>query len=214
MSNSSKVSIVAWWIAAVISLLLWYRDHKYDRVIAAIVFTLGLIQLVNYGCHSVIDPVVAGRIIMVLLVSLLLVISVSTYLYTGNKIAMWCGLAVFIALVITVVLLFSTDYLAYVDSTGNCPIWTRSGHHILGSFFWLYILIVVTCWLLLVLHHGYRDISLYIVAAFFVFSAFWAKRISTDNTFGGVWTYLLLGIGLLVWVGGMFSQLDCSQVCK
>jgi len=125
---------------------------------------------------------------------------------------MWAGIILFIVLIVTILTIFKGDYLAYVDATGTCPIWTRSGQSMLGPLLWVYLAVVAICWLTLVHYHGYKDISLYITAAFIIFSAFWARRISTGKTFGAVWTYLLLGIGLLVWVGGMFTELNCSKV--
>ena len=208
MCWTSKACIVAWWIAALVALLLWYRGHSYDRVIAAIIFVLGLIQLINYGCHSAVEPTTSGKSIIILLVVLLLVITVSTYLYTNTQLAMWLSVIVVISLLMVVglILMGGNGYLAFVDNVGQCPNWTYNGKSILDWWIWPYTIMILICWVLLMSHHDFTDIGLYLVGIFVVLSGIWASEGSTNINFGSRWTYILVGLGLLVWLTGLVGE--------
>ena len=208
MCLSAKYCILAWWIAVIISLLLWYRNNKYDRVISAVLFILGLIQLVNYGSHSAVDPKSSGKAIIILLIILLATIIISCYIYTHNTILMWMSISVSLisVVLIGIVLLGAGRYLSFVDKIGECPSWTQDGSPMLGGWIIVYIMIISFCWLVILHSYNYKDVGLYIIASFIIITGFWASRDTTAAGFGPKWTYLLIGIGLIVWLSGLFSE--------
>ena len=85
MCETAKASITSWWILALMSLFLWYRNEKYDRALSVFVFTLGLVQLIEYGIHSGTDPHQSGRALYITLWLQCLVLAIGVFIFINSK---------------------------------------------------------------------------------------------------------------------------------
>lgn len=207
MCHTAKECIIAWWAAVFFAVVLWYRGQAYDRVLVGIIFVLGLIQLVNYGCHSLVDPTISGKMIAVLLMVLILVVALSTYIYTKNQISMWLTVVAVIGFILILYSVFigKSNYLAYVGNVGECPSWTRNGSDIIGSWIWLVFVVVLFCLVVILAHHHFDDIGLYLIIGYMIVTALYAAD-QKSGSFGARWSYLLIGLGAIVWLVGIFND--------
>jgi len=85
MSWNAKSSIVSWWILALMSLFLWYRNEKYDRALSVFIFTIGLVQLIEYGIHSGTDPTQSGRALFIILWLQCLVLAIGVFIFIKSS---------------------------------------------------------------------------------------------------------------------------------
>ena len=226
VGTQAKTCLVAWWVAAIISFLLWYRNYTYDRIIAAVVFILGLIQLVQYGCYSLMNPVVAGRITAVLIYLLVIVLLVGVLIYTGatTLIIVTAVICFMLGLLLFDLYFKHRDfrtYTPYVEGrvdlcgapfstyTGNGVQWLSSDG---GPMFntleiTLFIVAVVVAWLYLMSYYNWKDVGLYLIAIYIIIVAIYAEALSQEKIehSGSRTLQYIIGIILIVWLVGMFK---------
>ena len=110
MAYSIKTSLLAWWIVIIIAVFLWYRNHDYDRIVSAIAVVLGLFQLIEYGIFNNMNPNQGGKLIFSVLWLLLLILAISTFIYTKNVISLiWL-------IIMSTIFLFIVTYTFTTDS--------------------------------------------------------------------------------------------------
>lgn len=209
MSLSAKTSIIAWWILIFIALLIWYRNVGYDRVMAGIFVVLGLIHLIEYGCHSALKPKVSGNLIIISLTILLIVVTFGVYLYTDNIIALIASM-IAVGLMITVIFGIMCDeglYRCSVNEIGTSPSWTYNGDDMLGGSIFIFAACIIVSWICMLTYTEFQDIGLYIIAGYVFFSLLYCSSYYSCDKIGSTWCYMLTGLALIVWVIGLFKQI-------
>ena len=151
MCFTAKASISSWWILAFMSLFLWYRNENYDRALSAFVFTLGLIQLIEFGIHSGANPYQSGRAIFITLWLQCLVLAIGVFVFirsakdpdnptTGENviytIAGWnLFLFAFVFIVILLYAFFSDAEFSGSKKSDHIE-WHRNGQTLMGKWAW------------------------------------------------------------------------------
>jgi hypothetical protein len=120
MSCTGKSSVTAFWILLMMSLFLWYRNERYDRTLSVFVFTLGIIQLIEYGVQSGANPNQSGRMLFITLWLQCLVLAIGIFIFiTGspnsdNTIISW-NIGIFsVIFVIAIILSFTLEFTASI----------------------------------------------------------------------------------------------------
>lgn len=231
VGTQAKTCLIAWWVAAIISFLLWYRNYTYDRIIAAVVFILGLIQLVQYGCYSLMNPIVAGRITAVLIYLLVIVLLIGVLIYTGatTLIIVTAVICFMLGLLLFDLYFRYRDFRTYTPSvesgadpdappvstyTGNGVQWLQADG---GPMFntleiTLFIVAVVVAWLYLMSYFNWKDVGLYLIAIYIIVVAIYAEALSQEKIehSGSRTVQYLIGIVLIVWLAGVFKIQECK----
>lgn len=189
-----------------VSLLIWYRNHTYDRVMAGILFMLGLISLIGYGCHSALKPRTAGSLIIVSIIMLLIVVAFGVYIHTNNYFSLTAGGAAVVLLFAVGFDIFSgqSKYSARVRGAGSSPEWKWDGGDILGGWLFIFIGIIIVSWVCMLYKYDFCDIGLYFIGAYVFFTLLYAVLFSESFQMGATWFGLLTGLALVAWFIGTF----------
>lgn len=231
VGTHAKTCLIAWWVAAIISFLLWYRNYTYDRIIAAVVFILGLIQLVQYGCYSLMNPVVAGRITAILIYLLVIVLLIGVLIYTGatTLIIITAVICFMFGLLLFDIYFNHRDFRTFTPSvegeadvrrpivstyTGNGVQWLQGDG---GPMFniveiTLFIVGVVIAWFYLMSYYNWKDVGLYLIAIYIIIVAIYAEALSHEKIehSGSRTLQYIIGIILIVWLVGVFNVQECT----
>lgn len=226
VGTQAKTCLIAWWVAAIISFLLWYRNYTYDRIIAGVIFILGLLQLVQYGCYSLMNPVVAGRITAILIYILVIVFLIGVLIYTGatTLIIVTAVICFMFGLLLFDIYFGHRDFRTFTPSvegeagirspiistyTGNGVQWLQSNG---GAMFnileiSLFIFAAVLAWVYLMSYYNWKDVGLYIIAIYIIIVAIYAEALSHEKIAhsGSRTLQYLIGIVLIVWLIGVFK---------
>lgn len=217
MCFSAKASITSWWILAMFSLFLWYRNQDYDRALSVFVFTLALVQLIEYGIHSQTDPKQSGRALFITLWLQCLVLAITVFLFiegardvdnstvTQNVVHTIAGWNLFlfaIVFVIALVLSFNDEFWAAPGPSGYIE-WSNNGGSLLGHWGWLYIVGIFTPLFLIFAYYMWADIKIAILIIYGALSAAYVLVNYPTNIFGTIWAYLSVLFAALAWCLGI-----------
>lgn len=220
MCYTAKASITSWWILAMMALFLWYRNEAYDRAISIFVFTLGLIQLIEYGIHSGADPQQSGRALYITLWLQCLVLAIGVFLFirssvetegaptlTENIVSTIAGWNLFlfaIVFVVTLVLSFTSGatFSGAPGSSGHIE-WYKDDGFILGRWGWLYIIGLFVPLLLIFAYFAWSDIGIALLILYGVLSAAYVLANYPPEAFSSMWCYLAIGFAFLAWMVGI-----------
>ena len=231
MCDTAKSSITSWWILALMSLFLWYRNEKYDRALSIFIFTLGLIQLIEYGINSGTDPNQSARALYITLWLQCLVLAIGVFVFINsskdnetpsireniiNTIAGW-NLFLF-AIIFVVALIISFTSNTPSDFTNEMEIYA-SGIPLLGKWGWLYLLGIFIPLVLIFSYYAWADIGIAILILYGILSAVYVLAnypIKGSTTYQGsnVWCYLAVGFSFLAWFIGIIPSDDTKGSIK
>lgn len=220
MCFSSKASVTSWWILALMSLFLWYRNEKYDRALAGFIFTLGLIQLVEYGVHSGADPNQSGRALFIILWLQCLVLAIGVFVFITSSsdtdnistreniigiITGWNLVLFSIIFIAALILSFTIDFSAAPGPSGHIE-WYMNGQPFFGKWGFLYIVGVFVPLLLLFGFYNWADVSLGILIIYGLLSAAYISGNYPPEAFTSMWCYLSVGFAFLAWFLGIIPD--------
>ena len=229
MCFSAKASISSWWILALISLFLWYRNERYDRALSIFIFTLGLIQLIEYGIHSGADPAQSGRALFITLWLQCLVLAIGVFLFidgnydsdnpsTSEKVVkIISGWNLFLFAIIFVVALIMSFTAGWTfsgapGSSGHIE-WYRNDGPLLGKWGWLYLIGLFLPLLLIFAYYAWADVGIAILILYGVLSAMYVVANYSSSSFSSMWCYLTVGFAFLAWFLQIIPTCDKAQVC-
>lgn len=219
MCFTAKASITSWWILVLMSLFLWYRNEKYDRVISIFVLTLGLIQLIEYGIHSGTDPSQSGRALFITLWLQCLVLAIGVFIFinsmknkhdpttTENVIHIISGLNLILFSVIFVVALivsFTTniDFYGAPGDSGHIE-WYLNGGNILGIYGIFYLIGLFLPLILIFGYYSWADIEVAVLIIYGILSAAYVLTNYPLTAFSSMWCYLSVGFAFIAWFFGI-----------
>lgn len=219
VASNAKSSITSWWILALMSLFLWYRNVNYDRALSIFIFTLGLIQLIEYGIHSGTDPNQSGRTLFIILWLQCLVLAIGVFVFINgmydpdhatttqniaHTIAGWNMMFFGIVFVIGIIMTFVSQntFHANPDPNGHVA-WYLNEKSILGQWGWLYGIGVFLPLLLLFGYYMWADIGIAILIIYGMLSVGYILAQYPLSTAGSVWSYLSVGFAFLAWYIGL-----------
>lgn len=211
MAKTASLCLIAFIVAIVLAVILWYRNWSYDRVIAVILVMLGITQLISFGCHSQMKRVNAGFLINFILWFLLIIFISAIYFYTHSAIAGIISIVVLVAFVYILACMItgSKRYVAYSNHSRSYPVWASINEDdtessLLGSWIWFFLLVVLIGWILLLQSHEWFDVSLFVLFFFVILSAIFVPTDFDSTQFAPCWCYLLIGLGALMLIMGFF----------
>lgn len=222
MCMTAKASVTSWWILAMLALFLWYRNEKFDRALSIFVFTLGLIQLIEYGIHSGADPHQSGRALYITLWLQCVVLAIGVFLFikgvkdpdnptvTENVVHTIAGWNLFlfsIIFVVTLVLSFvsSNNFYGAPGPSGHIEWYMNSGP-ILGNLGWLYLIGIFLPLLLIFAYYSWTDVGIAILIIYGVLSACYVLINYPPEAFSSMWCYLSVGFAFLAWFIGIIPS--------
>ena len=189
-TDLGKVSLIAWWIIAVMSLFLWYRNIAHDRVVAAFAFTLGLVQLISYGVANQINLSQADKLLFLTLWLQCFILSLGLYVYTRDNFSM------IMFIIFSVILLLAVIYVI-----NNHDDFINRSESILGSFSFIYFLGIIIPFIVLAFHQS--NIGIYMLLLYIVVVGYYL----TFSLFNVALSYIMVGFTFLAWIIGIFYQI-------
>ena len=219
-------SITSWWIYAMMSLFLWYRNEKYDRALSVFLFTLGLTQLIDYGIYSSVNPKQSGRALFITLWLQCLVLAIGVFLFvkhekdkgnpsiTENIVQIISGWNLFLFAIVFVIALItsftsSDSFSGNVNEFGNI-IWTRDGGNILGKYGILYVIGIFLPLFLIFAYYLWADIGIALIILYGALSACYVFINYQPSSFIHTWSYFSIGIVFLAWLSGIISPAEIT----
>lgn len=234
MCFTAKASVTSWWILALLAFFLWYRNERYDRALAVFVFTLGLIQLIEFGIHSGADPSQSGQALFITLWLQCLVLAIGVFIFinsmqegvnstlTQNVVHTIAGWNLFLFSIIFVVMLILsfTSYATFSAAPGPSGhiewYMIRNGERepILGNWGWLYLIGLFVPLILTFGYYLWADAGIAILIIYGVLSAAYVLVNYPPEAFTSMWCYLAVFFGFLAWTIGIIPACDGTNVCS
>lgn len=225
MCYTAKASLMSWWILALMALFLWYRNEKYDRALSIFVFTLGLIQLIEYGIHSGADPYQSGRALFITLWLQCLVLAIGVFIFINmsvdpnasslseniiHTIAGWNLFLFGVIFVITLIMSFTSGetFSGKVGSSGHIE-WTRGASSLLGNWSWLYLIGIFVPLILIFAYYRFADLGIAILILYGFLSLAYVMINYPPIAFSSMWCYLAVGFAFLAWFVGIIPPISC-----
>ena len=219
MCCNAKASVVSWWILALMSLFLWYRNERYDRALAVFVFTLGLIQLIEYGIHSGTDPYQSGRALFITLWLQCLVLAIGVFIFINGSrdpdnpsvaenvvhtIAGWNLFLFAFVFVVALILSFTSGstFSAAPGPSGHIE-WYMNGGPLLGRWGWLYLIGLFVPLILIFGYYMWADVGIAILILYGILSAVYVLATYPPAAFSSMWCYLAVGFAFLAFFLGI-----------
>lgn len=232
MFRAAKSSITSWWILALISLFLWYRNQNYDRALATFVFTLGLIQLIEYGIHSGTDPSQSGRTLFITLWLQCLVLAIGVYIFINDihdtdhstmtqnvihTIAGWNLMLFSIVFVVCLIMTFMSQNSFYAAPNYQQPHsdtieWHFNNRPTLDQWGWLYLIGIFVPLILIFGYYMWADIG---IATLIIYGIVALAYILTQyplSISGTTWSYLSVGFAFLAWFIGVLPSSTTNNI--
>lgn len=206
MSYYDKNSLISWLILAFISLFLWYRNLTFDRVISLYIFTLALVQLIEYGIYSGSNPQQSAKAVYIIMWLECLVLAIGTYVYVkSDTLKILAGWNVFLfafVFVMALTLSFTNEFIFTLDSRTNYIQYYINGKPILQKWGWLYILGLFIP-ILLIFSCNY-DSKSGLVLLFSIVIMGYILNSYPYASLASTWSYFGIAIAFVTWISGMF----------
>lgn len=224
MCYDAKSSLLGWVVGTGLGLALWYRNWAYDRIFAAFIIIFSLIQLLEYGAHSMARGSQTSRLIYLVLWLQPFILAVMVYTYLPNTITFWWLVLMSIALGVAIItLLFSSDNWTIYQGVEGHLVWertidgvspgevgqTRSGFMNLWTLpgSWLYLLgLFVPILLLMWYSQGWLRMGMIILFLYGLITLFYTMTRYSTGEMGSMWCYYAVGFAMLVWLIPLFCQ--------
>lgn len=226
MCYSAASSMTGWLLAVILAAFIWYRNQLYDRVLAAFILALGLIQLIEYGVWTSIEQNkissgvtfnsdIYGRLLFLTLAIQCFIINLGVYCYVSSvRLAGGVGqvvrtLALFMFSLFAIVLALSIFYLMFYGSfsakegTSSHIEWAINGDAIPLTVGVFYLIGIFVPLLILFMNSEGTDIGPIILLLYGILSAVYVAYTFSRLAFSSMWCYLAIGFAFLVWMLGI-----------
>jgi hypothetical protein len=213
------------------SFFLWYRNQNYDRALAVFIFTLGLIQLIEYGIHSGTDPSQSGRTLFIVLWLQCLVLAIGVFVFINDMrdrefntdnarsniapyatttqniahtIAGWNLFLFGIIFVIGLILTFlpQNNFHAGLNQEGHVE-WYMNDESILSQWGWLYAIGIFVPLFLIFSYYMWADAGIAILIIYGALAVAYVLSHYPVTSAGSMWSYLSVGFAFLAWYLGL-----------
>jgi len=213
MLVGAKEKLITWWILFILTLFLWYRNFQYDRILAIFLFLSALIQIFEYSVYCGADPQKEGYKIYLTLWFQCLALCLGVYIYLQSQ-SIEENSQIFQAISGWLTFIFALIFIAAVlylltcqpHITGNIEqdgiSWKLNDSSLLGNFLWLYLIGVISPFILLFAFNGFNNIGL-LLLLIYLFAVFLILFTGSRDLFITRWIYLSIGLGFLAWMIGL-----------
>jgi hypothetical protein len=208
MCISAKASLLSFAIMAGISLALFIRNEQYDRILAALLIIVSLIQLTEYFFHiGSIYSDNAGRSIFIILWLQVAVLGLALYWHFRTELTLfWASIFVIIFL-LAVLYSFSVDF--FVNREDGHLVWTKGTKYgvILGSYSsWLYLIGLIIPLFIILYYNNWKNIGMWIILVAIALSIFFVKWFYPNIIFPSMWCYSAIFVAFVFWLVAAFNE--------
>lgn len=206
MSNTAKNAITSWWILAMISLFLWYRNITYDRTLSVFIFLLGIIELIEYGILCGTDPAQSKKTIFITLWLQCLVLAIGSFILLKNnpasevpstrmniitQISAWNIFLFAIIFIVAVITTLMSNPINFMSNT------------ILGQWEWLYAIGILLPLFLIFGYLKWADIGIALIIIYIALALVYIKTYCTSLI---IINYLIVGFAFISWIIGIIPE--------
>lgn len=224
----AKEKLCTWWIFILIVLLLWYRNVKYDRVLSIFLFTLAIIQLVEYAIYCGANPQQCGQTLYMTLFAQCWILAIGVFLFTrsdakasaagdhrlSRKIAS-AGVFLFgILFVVAMLYLFLTPHSFTAVQYGTHIEWTMDGRPMLGSVTWLYVLAILVPLVILFGYSNWSDPGAAALIIGTIIAMLTVLCCYNRAAFFSAWPYYAVIVAFIAWMIHAFRNSHIHPRCQ
>lgn len=196
---TAKTSLSTFILLIVVGFFLWYRNIETDRLLAVLVFTVSLFQLLEYGVRSTANPDQSGRILFILLWLQVAILAIGSWMRLNSQASAAVAIAFTIIFGVALLYAMSTSEPFGADIAPDGWIeWTRDGHTLLGNTTLLYFIGLFLPLLLLIIEDSGTGLT--VLFAYLVISTILIYTYSAQSTFLSIWFNSWIIFAFLVWL--------------
>jgi len=189
----SKIYLTAWWLLAILALLLWYRNGPYERPLAVLIFTLALLPLLWYGICNHVKPQQAAQLLVLILCLQVVGWTAAVYFSTHVELMFWLLLAV---------VMLSLLILGYILLSGNWGhlglTWTDAPSEM---WLWFYFILLLIPFLVLICCSD-SGLTMTVLTLYLLFAMTMVLCMKQDHIPMGT-TVLIAGAAFAAWLLGL-----------
>jgi len=210
MCLTAKESSMALAVLIYISLLLYIRNNKYDRIVAALFIVISMIQFIELLYHTKnISSENGGKSLYVILLLQPVILATGLYFhFKSNFTLAWLG--VFLGIFIGGLIYSSTISFSVTKQYGHL-VWSRKNkkgifNNILGI---LYLLGLFIPFFIIQYYNNWKNVGIWILLSSLILSSIFVVIVYPDVCFSSMWCYSSIFVIFTAWLIGAF---DCDKV--
>lgn len=205
MCMTEKESILAFVIIIFISILLWIRNIKYDRVMAALFVVISLIQLTEYFYHArMIDSSTGGKSIFLILWLQVAVLALFIHIYYKTRLTkVWL---ILFALIFIIALFYAYGHNFDVSTDCGHLVWSQENTRgtILGASGFIYILGLFIPMLMVLYYSDWQDTGMWFILTVLLLTVLFVRYYYPKIVFTSLWCYSAVAVIFAAWLAGAF----------
>jgi hypothetical protein len=168
---------------------------------AALAFSIALIQLTEYGIFNNMNVNQGGKLIFMLVWLVVFMLALSVLIYTKDVAALLWTIIMSILFMIICTYALTSQSFDHPLINGN----KLEYGYVIDDIYWLYIASFFIPLLILLYHYG-MDVYLLTILFYTFMSMMLVYYIFGDKLFLNVWLYSLIGLVLVAWLIGIFPS--------
>lgn len=198
----AKNHLIVWWVLAILSLFLWYRNILYDRIIAIFIFFVGLVELIQYGIESGASINTSNKVIFILLWSQCLILAVGLYIFLKDDENNFYKIITLLNLIIfAIIFLFAVLFIIIAN-----PDFSNNQGNLLGYFNVIYIIGIILPLIILFSYYEFSNIGLiFSVVAILILVGIILIYVNIDQ-FNTYFNYFLIVVAFITFFSGMINS--------
>ena len=207
MCLTTKESISAFILLVVVSVLLFFRDNGYDRLICALFLVISLIQFTEFLLHAgCISPDTGGRLIYLILWLQVTVFAIGLEVEFHTTFTK-CWAAIF-SLIFIIALYHSFDRKFDVSQEYGHLVWTKENENgnILGPSAILYMIGLFIPFFIIQYYNNWSNIPIWIILAALILSFLLVRIFYPKLVFSSLWCYSAIGVLFVAWLVGAYNE--------
>ena len=206
MCLTTKDSLLAFSILIIISVLLYIRNDKYDRIISYLFVVISGIQLIEYLYHAnIISSTTGGFMIFIDLWLQIAVLSIGIDWYFNTKLTRIIAIFFSIVLIIALIYSFNCEF-EVTRASGHLEWFRQSSSSILGNFGLVYLAGLLIPFLVIEYYSDWKDIGSWILLGSIFGSALVVRYKYPSIVFPSLWCYSAVAIIFVAWIVGAFNE--------
>ena len=213
--TTSKSLIISWWLFFIISVFLWYRNYRFDRVLSGFILLLALIQIFQYAFLNGSPAKSTARLIYAVVWLQPIVLFLGTFIYIksssfGNTTCNFLEKSAFILFIVyIIVFIYKMIYMNDVFlKLKDDNIWWIQGEEntFTGGWDLVYWIGIILPLFMIFIETGYKNLSIIVLMLYAIFMAILCYQKTDTRYYLSLWSNLAMGFALFSWMGGLFSE--------
>lgn len=220
MNIDSKILLSSWWVLFTIAVFLWYRNFKYDRMIASYAFLLALIQIVQYAFINGAKSKTSANLIYIIMWLQPIFMSFCAFVFLKKQTEQYNTEAnknisklTFLLFLVTIIVFIYKLYelyeydnvnMSYIDGKIS---WSEGKIPFMEKWYLVYFTLISLPLFIIAAYYKFKDVTSLILLFFIILSGCIVYRVvHNPYYFMSTWSLVASGIALFGWMGGLISQ--------